>query len=218
MFFKAAIDGSLTAILKAQTDGVKKIVTDTVVEATTKLKEDLRAQVRAAGLGDRLAKSFQQQRYPKTGTSLEAAGVVFSKANKIHRAFIDGVTIKGKQGLFLAIPTSACPKQIAGKRASPALFERYIGKLRFVYRANAPSLLVAENQRANTGKRGGYRRATEKQLASGRGLATVVMFILVRQVRLRKLISLDVAERSATDFLARTLQSRLENIPESPSR
>ena len=218
MFFKAAIDGSLTAILKAQTEGVKKIVTDTVVEAATKLKEDLRSQVRAGGLGEKLAKSFQQIRFPKTGTSLEAAGVVYSKANKIHAAFIDGVTIKSKKGLFLAIPTSACPKQIAGKRASPALFERYIGKLRLVYRPNAPSLLVAENQRAKGGQRGGYKRATEKQLASGRGLATVVMFILVRQVTLKKRINLEAAERSATDFLARTLQARLENIPESPAR
>lgn len=55
-----------------------------------------------------------------------------------------------------------------------------------VYRRRGPSLLVAENQRARTGKRGGFAKASASALKSGRGLASVPMFILVPQVSIRK--------------------------------
>jgi hypothetical protein len=64
-------------------------------------------------------------------------------------------------------------------------------RLRFVYRRRGPSLLVAENQRARTGRRGGFAKASERALRTGRGLVTVPMFLLVPQVTLRK--RLDVA-------------------------
>jgi hypothetical protein len=54
---------------------------------------------------------------------------------------------------------------------------------------------VADGLRASfsrqTGQLRGFRRATERARRSGQGLATVVMFLLVPQVKLRK--RLDVA-------------------------
>jgi hypothetical protein len=47
-------------------------------------------------------------------------------------------------------------------------------------------LLVVDDLRASTGKRGGFRKASEPALKSGRGLTTVVMFLLVPQVKLKK--------------------------------
>jgi hypothetical protein len=58
-----------------------------------------------------------------------------------------------------------------------------------------PSLLVANGLRASsickTGELRGFRRATDRARGSGHGLTTVVMFLLVPQVKLRK--RLDVA-------------------------
>jgi hypothetical protein len=65
-------------------------------------------------------------------------------------------------------------------------------RLRFVYRRGKPSLLVAEQQHARQGKRGGFGRASDSALRSGRGLASVPMFLLVPQVTLNK--KLDVAQ------------------------
>ena len=62
-------------------------------------------------------------------------------------------------------------------------------------RSNNPSLLVVDGLRASfsrqTGQLRGFRRATDRARRSGQGLATVVMFLLVPQVKLRK--GLDVA-------------------------
>ncbi|MEO5336203.1 MAG: DUF6441 family protein [Magnetospirillum sp. WYHS-4] len=46
--------------------------------------------------------------------------------------------------------------------------------------------MVAENRHARAGKRGGFGKASESALRTGRGLATVPMFIMVPQVTVRK--------------------------------
>ncbi|NBO18992.1 MAG: hypothetical protein EBV03_07170, partial [Proteobacteria bacterium] len=126
--------------------------------------------------------------YPKGKKSLDAAGFIYSKAPKLIRAFNDGVVIRSKDGWWLAIPTDAAPKRgVGGKRISPSNFpEHSLGRLRFVYRTRALSLLVVDGLRAGTGKRGGFRKASDTALKTGRGLATVVMFFLIPQARLKK--------------------------------
>ena len=155
---------------------------------TERIKNDLRGQVTGAGLGNKLAKSWQAKLYPKGQKSISAAGWVFSKAPKLIRAFSEGALIKSKDGFFLAIPTEAAPKRgVGGKRINPSNFpEHSLGRLRFVYRPGKISLLVVDSLRASTGKRGGFRKASESVLKSGRGLTTVVMFLLVPQVKLKK--------------------------------
>ena len=75
--------------------------------------------------------------------------------------------IRGKDGLWLAIPTAAISKRIRNKRMTPALYERSKGvRLRFVYRKNGASLLVHEQKRK-----------------------TIIAFVLVPQVRMPKLIN-----------------------------
>jgi hypothetical protein len=178
MRLDAAIQGNLTKFLKAQQDAAEAAVTAGVSEIATKIKDDLRGHVTNAGLGARLAKSWQAKVYPKGKKSLEAAGWVYSKAPKIIRAFNDGAVIKSKDGWFLAIPTDAAPKRgVGGKRINPSNFpEHSLGRLRFVYRPGAVSLLVVD----------GLRASTESTLRTGRGLTTVVMFFLVPQAKLKK--------------------------------
>jgi hypothetical protein len=188
MRLEAAIKGNLHKFMEQQKAAAETAVTAGVAEITDRIKNDLRQQVAGSGLGSRLAKSWQAKLYPKGKKSMDAAGWVFSKAPKIIRAFNDGALIKSKNGFFLAIPTEAAPKRgVGGKRINPSNFpEHSLGRLRFVYRPGKISLLVVDNLRAGTGKRGGFRKASDSALKSGRGLTTVVMFFLVPQAQLRK--------------------------------
>lgn len=188
MRIEAAIMGNLHKFMEQQKAAAEAAVTAGVAEVTERIKNDLRGQVTGAGLGNKLAKSWQAKLYPKGQKSISAAGWVFSKAPKLIRAFNEGALIKSKDGFFLAIPTEAAPKRgVGGKRITPSNFpEHSLGRLRFVYRPGKISLLVVDSLRASTGKRGGFRKASESALKSGRGLTTVVMFLLVPQVKLKK--------------------------------
>ncbi len=188
MRLEAAIKGDLRKFMEGQKLAAEAAVTAGVAKITTSIKDDLRSQVVNTGLGNKLAKSWQAKFYPKGQKSISAAGWVFSKAPKIVRAFNEGALIKSKDGFFLAIPTEAAPKRgIGGRRISPSTFpEHTLGKLRFVYRSGKISLLVVDNLRARTGKRGGFRKASDSAMKSGRGLATVVMFLLIPQAKLTK--------------------------------
>ena len=115
------------------------------------------------------------------------------KAPQIVRAFDEGAVIRSKRGRFLA---NAPRRGTDGRRISPSTFpEHRFGPLRFVPRSSGPSLLVVDGLRASfsrqTGELRGFRRATERARCRGHGLTTVVMFLLVPQVKLRK--RLDVA-------------------------
>ena len=188
MRLEAAITGNLHKFMAQQQAAAENAVTAGVAEITGRIKDDLRGQVTGAGLGNRLAKSWQSQLYPKGKKSIDAAGWIFSKAPRLIRAFNEGAMIKSQDGFFLAIPTEAAPKRgVGGKRISPSNFpEHSLGRLRFVYRPGKISLLVVDGLRAGTGKRGGFRKASESAMKSGRGLTTVVMFLLVPQVKLKK--------------------------------
>lgn len=193
MRLSAAIEGDLTRFLSDELKAGEDAVTAGIREATDSLKLDLRQQIVGTGLGQRLANTWRSEVYPKGQRSIRAAGLVFSKAPNIVRAYADGAVIRSKHGFFLAIPTPAAGKYGDGKqKMNPGLWERLHGaRLKFVYRRRAPSLLVAESLRARTGKRGGFAKAGASALRTGRGLATVPMFILVPQMTIKK--RLDVA-------------------------
>jgi hypothetical protein len=105
--------------------------------------------------------------------------------------------VRSRRGRFLAIPTENAPRKgTDGSRISPSTFpEHRVGPLRFVPRSSGPSLLVADGLGVSfsrkSGELRGFRRATDRARRSGQGLPTVVMFLLVPQVRLSK--RLDVA-------------------------
>lgn len=191
----AAIEGDLKRFLADELKSGEDAVTAGVREATNGLKLDLRQQITSAGLGRRLANTWRSEVYPKGKKSIRAAGLVFSKAPNIVRAYAEGAVIRSKHGFFLAIPTPAAGRYGDGKKKmTPGLWERMHGaRLKFVYRRRSPSLLVAENRRARTGKRGGFAKPTATALRTGRGLASVPMFILVPQVTIKKRLDVDGA-------------------------
>jgi hypothetical protein len=191
----ATIARSLQTDMRAELREIERALTSGTREAGRGLKIELRRQVASAGLGQRLAGAWQDKHYPNQ--RLDAASLVYTKAPQIIRAFDEGALIRSRRGRFLAIPTENAPRKgTDGKRVSPSTFpEHRFGPLRFVPRRSGPSLLVVDGLRASfsrkSGELRGFRRATDRARRSGQGLTTVVMFLLVPQVKLRK--RLDVA-------------------------
>ena len=121
------------------------------------------------------------------------------------RAFDEGAVIRSRRGRF-----SRCRRRTrrgkgtSGRRISPRTFpEHRFGPLRFVpARRSGPSLLVVDGLRASFSRRTGELRrlAACDRIArgsSGQGLTTVVMFLLVPQVKLREAGSTWRGRRSA---------------------
>ena len=190
MKLAATITRSLQADMQAELRDIERAVTTGTHEAGRGLKTELRRQVGSAGLGQRLANSWRDKHYPNQ--KLDAASLVYTQAPQIIRAFDEGAVIRSKRGRFLAIPTENTPRKgTDGRRIRPSTFpEHRFGPLRFVPRQSGPSLLVVDGLRASfsrqTGQLRGFRRATDRARRSGQGLATVVMFLLVPQVKLSK--------------------------------
>ena len=185
MKLKLDIDPDLVAMMQAEIRAGEKAVTGAMREAGVDLKTAWRGQITGAGLGRRLANSIRNATYPKAGDSLNATALVWSKAPVIIGAHNAGPLIRSRGGLWLAIPTEAAGRGRGGKRPTPREWEARTGlKLRFIPRRTGPSLLVAE------GRLNAKGRAVASRSRTGRGLTTVPIFLMVRQVRLRKRLDL----------------------------
>jgi hypothetical protein len=202
MKFEAKIVGNIRDDFKREYNKAERVMTAAVKEATDGAKMDMRGQVARAGYSRRLQNTWRGVVFPKPPKmSVNPAGVLYTKARKIFEGLEYGSTIRSQDGYYLAIPTENAPKRIYRKRVTPTLWEdRYGEQLRFVYNRNGPALLVAENRRASysrkTGQLRGFRKASKTALRTGKGLTSVVMFILVPVVRLKKKLSLfDTAEK-----------------------
>ena len=194
MKIKLNLAPDLVAAMAAEIKAGEKAVSTAMREAGTGLKTAWRAQITSAGLGRRLANSIRSQTYPKSGDSLSAAALVWSQAPVILRAHDTGPLIRSKDGFWLAIPTAAAGKSARGGRITPGEWERKQGlKLRFIYRRQGPSLLVAEGRLNTKG------RAVASKSKTGRGVSTVPIFLLVRQVKLAKRLDLARDAERAVD-------------------
>lgn len=211
------ITGDLKELVNAGFDEIADAARAAVRSASEALQTELRRQTRAAGLGTGLEKAWRLELYPKTGRrTLRPAGLVFSKATRLHDAFDSGETITARGSKWLAIPLPAAkelgldksPQRPDSRRASPlpakwsnvaAAEARFGGDLRFVPIGNgARALLVADGKaRGDRFARGGAGRAV-----------SIPLFLLVRKVRGRKLLDIAAATRAAEAQLA----SNLSNI------
>ncbi len=197
---QVTVIGDLEKELLAEVRGGERAVTAAIRLAGSGVKAGWRAQIAGAGLGERLGRTIRDQYYPKSGESIEAAALVYSKAPHIVGAFEQGVAIRSKDGFWLAIPTPAAGKGAKGGRISPHEWEQRNGRrLKFVYRRGRPGLLVDAGDvllRARVIKRDGTSRA-----ARGFKNRSVIIFILVPQVQLRKRLDLEAAAREWQDKL-----------------
>ena len=184
----------IAALMQAEVRAGEKAVSSAMREAGISLKSAWRGQITGAGLGPRLARTIRSEAWPKGRNSLNAAALVWSKAPVIIGAHDTGPLIRSRDGFWLAIPTLAAGKSLRGGRIAPLEWERRTGlRLRFVYRRQGPSLLVAEGRLNSKG------RATASRSRTGRGLTTVPIFLLVPQVRLCKRLDLTRDAERAVD-------------------
>ena len=207
---QVTVHGDLEEELVAEVKSAERAVTAAIRLAGAGVKAGWRAQIAGAGLGERLGRTIRDQYYPKGEPSLGAAALVYSKAPHIVGAFDEGVTIRSRNGFWLAIPTDAAGKSVTGGRITPGEWERRNGRrLKFVYRRGRPGLLVDTGDvlpRARVMKRDGTSRA-----ARGFRNRSVVVFVLVPQARLRKRLDLDSVAREWNDRLAGLV---VENWPD----
>ena len=196
MRLKLEITPDLIAMMVAEVKAGERAVSAATREAGNNVKSAWRAQITGAGLGQRLARTIRSEQFPKSKPSLNAAALVWSKAPVIVGAHDTGPLIRSRNGFWLTIPTPAAGKSARGGRITPGEWERRSGlRLRFVYRRTGPSLLVAE------GRLNARGRAVASRSKTGRGVATVPIFLLVPQVKLPKRLDLARDARAAQNAL-----------------
>ena len=177
-----------------------RVHTAAAKKTLTGFKADLRSATSAAGLGHRMENTWQGQVFPSSGVSADPAVLLFSKAPNIIAAFDQGVTIKSKNGFFLCIPTDYVG-YTNGRRMNPRNFEEAGIPLRYVPPAGGRryALLVVDNFRINS--KGNARAASNTAISKGK-TATVVMFILLRQVTLTKKMDVkSLSQKWMNEFL-----------------
>lgn len=179
------------------------------------VERELEAATEAAGLG-RLARAWNSTVYPRTGLA-EAPTVRIYPKGKTRTlgamlAYSKGAKIKGTRGQYLAIPLPAAGQKSRGRGGgaplTPGEWERRTGlQLRFVYRRNRASLLVLD-EGVLSGKTGKAKINTDRRRATGRQNTTIPIFVLVKQVTVKKRFDIGAVTRGAggrleADYTAR---------------
>lgn len=207
-----------TVELMSQTEhDLAAAMTAAMREGTDLLKADWRGEVIAAGLGNKLANTVRGQTYPAGAASLDPASWVYTKAPVIMDVFDRGATIVPVNGTVrLAIPTANVPRR-RRKRMTPVEVEAYFDQDLIVIHGRGDTLLAfVDVLLARSGR--GYRPATRRRLAQGRPRKLVLMFILVRQTRLRKRLDLAGIANRAADRWQGLLERRWLTIPDRTAR
>jgi hypothetical protein len=221
----AQLDGDVRALVERQENDVADAVRAGVLRASTRLQADLRGQTAGAGLGQGLSKAWRLQMYP-TGRSLKPAGLVYSKAPLLHRAFSDGAVISSRGSRFLAIPTAEAIAMGFGDSTR----SRKGGTVPGGQLRRGAQVRAAENRlgRENISvvKLSGGRRLILYTVPSGRsryltyqgrkgrslGVArgrTIALFILLPSVHITPRLDLEGAESAALVYLFDECRSAL---------
>ena len=95
MKLAAHIARSLQADVQAELRDIERAVASGTRDAGRGLKSELRRQVGATGLGQRLARAWRDEHYPKR--KLNAASLVYTKAPQLIRAFDEGAVIRSRR-------------------------------------------------------------------------------------------------------------------------
>ncbi|WP_242095423.1 DUF6441 family protein [Sphingomonas sp. CROZ-RG-20F-R02-07] len=206
MRITAVLDG-LDVVLKAAEGEIASVVTDAMREGAAGLKDELREQVRGAGLGSRLATTWQGIAYPETGESIEPAGYVYSRAPTIISAYAEGAQIVPINGhRFIAIPTKNVPRASGRRMPRMTVFEveTAFNQDLILRPGRRGSLLgFVDAVRAKSVRRPGVRNATKGRLAQGRKRELILMFVFVKAVRVAKVLDVEgAANRWATSIAA----------------
>ena len=98
----ATISDNLKPLLDDQAEAISTALRDAIETASTSLLDELRGQVRAAGLGTGLEKAWRREVYPRSRKrTFHPAALVYSKSTVLHDAFDLGPTITARRSRFL---------------------------------------------------------------------------------------------------------------------
>ena len=208
--------GSLDGLERGTEEEIARYVTAAIREDAETLKADWRAQIEAARLGPRLARTIRSQVYPSSQPSIDAAAQIWTKAPKIIDAYARGATIRPANGWrYLWIPTDEVPKTRNGSRLGPAAVEgRFNRDLVIIHpknwRMRTSTTAVGRGvayagfsglvTRKATGR---WKNASANQSTPGHRSYRettrqfVVMFTLVPLVKVSKRLDLDALAREA---------------------
>lgn len=197
---------------------VAGFLTAAMRDTTDEVKDAFRAQVRRAGLGERLPNSIRGVTYPRSGKALEPVGWVYAQPSRdgrgaagIIESYATGAMIVPRAGKrWLAVPTDDCPRKRQGDAMTPGEVEKRFGRqLQFIspndkgfrtpstrHRGVAYLVLKGLVIRKATGR---WRNASDRERAgktrNPRPVQAVIMFTLVPQVKKPK--SVDLSEPAA---------------------
>lgn len=201
-----ALNGSFDEEVAAGRVRTENALTRAVFAFTDEIQEEWRGDVQGSGLRNTgvLTKTIRSRHYRNSG--LNAAGLVYSNFTIIQRAFEADTVVRSPKGAFLLIPNPdvwpdrrvRLPPGRGGRTTTLRVAERAFGKLRMVYLKGEPSRLVAT-----------------------RGGEEVVVFFLVKQARLpRMLRGKDIrarAERRAPDRVQQLFVDYFERDAGAPA-
>jgi hypothetical protein len=147
----------------------------------------LRQDVIAGGLGEKIANAWRADIYPKSASARTHAPAVqvYTKAPNIVTGFGQDTLIQHHDGLYLAIPTKNTPR-VGRRNASPVEVEAIFDQdLIFFPGRGQQRLAFVDAVKSKSGKK--WRRATSARTKrQNRKAELVLMFVMVRQVHLRK--------------------------------
>jgi len=141
--------------LAREVDAVERANTKAIRAVSRNTKNELRRQTQRAGL-EGLEKAWQHQTFPRNQASLNSAGFIFTKSERITRAFTEGGTIEAQQAEWLVIPLegairrgfdrnidrSANKAPVPRKDSNVRAAERELGRLRYVRTDKDTALLI----------------------------------------------------------------------------
>ncbi len=221
-----ALRGDLQAFERDLTRALRLANRDAVEYGTHFVRDDLRAELRRAGLG-KLDKTWRAEIYPRSGLADNPAGFIYSRAEYLIEAFSSGKAIKAKGGRYLAIPIEGSPadslRNPRGPQTKVDAAKARFGDLVFIpgVRGGRPPMLAAQNVGFSSAGRLS-RRSRTKTGRHRAGAATVPLFFLVPEVRLgRRLNPARVMDRGARRFEARhahALDKELRKIGDNGGR
>ena len=223
--FSAVFAGDdIRKTFEEQKRGIQKAVTSAVSRVGEALKNQLRSELKAAGVKDRpgrakgqsLVNSWRSTSYPRGGrVSINAATLVSSGAPAIIEWLSAGPTIRAASGGYLVIPLPEAVKRNLDRRflnrgagfrlAKTAdlggALEQF-GRLHRIPRKDGSIVLAVEK---STYRASGYR-------ARGNKGDLVPLFLLVRQVKGRKRINPDATAEKFAALVPDAINAELDRI------
>ncbi|MGD9545038.1 MAG: DUF6441 family protein [Methylocystis sp.] len=190
---------ALTKRVRLATEGVGR----------QQLVDPLRSMTRSAFNSTKLPTTWRGKVFPEAlRETLTPAFFAYSKAPQIVQAFEEGAEIVAHKGKFLAIPTPDAGvrrSSVKNKALTPAIWEQETGaKLRFLPLKNGNGLLVADGRYRRQSARARLRKSFKPIRTRIKGESpSIVVFFLVKQVRLKKRLDIaGIAERAGAKYSA----------------